>query len=428
MIKNMQLQAWLWKWHFIAGLMVLPFILLLSVTGVIYLFKDNYEQMALRDMSTVTVPVKAERTAYEQQWQSAKTVGGNKINAMLLPSSEEQATVFSAGRFSGKSWVYVDPYNGQVTGNIAVADTFMQQVRNLHGELLLGDYGTKVVELVASWMVVLILTGLYIWWPKKVAGRSWLKGSLIIRRGQGKRIFWRDMHAVLGFWSSLVLLVILAGGMPWTDVFGSNYKSLRDATGTGYPVHWRNSKGLESKVTNQRLSLDAMVQIAQAQQLPGTVTLKLPLSDKAVFSVSNRADDLQQQQVLHFDQYSGHLVKALSWQEVGIMSSGRQIVMRLHQGQYFGIANWLIVLLAASALAVMSASALISYIMRKPAGKIGIPKVPSGFQVGKALLVGILVLALVLPLFGASLVLIVVLDALAKRIVSRAGPQAWSGN
>ena len=43
MKTNTKLNKWLWKWHFIAGLILLPFILLLSVTGVIYLFKAQYE-------------------------------------------------------------------------------------------------------------------------------------------------------------------------------------------------------------------------------------------------------------------------------------------------------------------------------------------------------------------------------------------------
>ena len=34
------LNSWLWKWHFIAGLISLPFVFLLAVTGGIYLFKD----------------------------------------------------------------------------------------------------------------------------------------------------------------------------------------------------------------------------------------------------------------------------------------------------------------------------------------------------------------------------------------------------
>ena len=43
-MKNRQLFAWVWRWHFIGGLFSLPVILLLAFTGVLYLFKDAYEE------------------------------------------------------------------------------------------------------------------------------------------------------------------------------------------------------------------------------------------------------------------------------------------------------------------------------------------------------------------------------------------------
>ncbi|MGY2735984.1 PepSY domain-containing protein [Sphingomonas sp. UYP23] len=46
-----QRYRWVWRWHFYAGLFVLPFILILSVTGSIYLFKPQVEQWKERAFS-----------------------------------------------------------------------------------------------------------------------------------------------------------------------------------------------------------------------------------------------------------------------------------------------------------------------------------------------------------------------------------------
>ena len=51
-----------------------------------------------------------------------------------------------------------------------------------------------------------------------------------MRLKQGKRILFRDLHTVLGFWVSLLLLLTLAGGFPWTDVFGANLKWVQKLT------------------------------------------------------------------------------------------------------------------------------------------------------------------------------------------------------
>ena len=45
----------IWRWHFYAGLFVLPFIMVLSLTGSIYLFKpqiDRWEERAYRNLGS----------------------------------------------------------------------------------------------------------------------------------------------------------------------------------------------------------------------------------------------------------------------------------------------------------------------------------------------------------------------------------------
>ena len=42
-----------WRWHFYAGLVVLPFMMLLAVTGGLYLFKDEIEAVLYRPLQTV---------------------------------------------------------------------------------------------------------------------------------------------------------------------------------------------------------------------------------------------------------------------------------------------------------------------------------------------------------------------------------------
>ena len=399
MKKNLDLNRWFWKQHIVAGLIVLPLMLLLSISGTIYLFKDNYEAAVYRDIRQVTPsgPV----LSYEAQRQIAQAAAGVPLTRLVLPSEDDRATEFVAGQRAAKRTFYVHPTQGQVTGTVVQAETLMHKVRKLHGELLLGKAGTLVVELGASWLFVLLITGLYVWWP----ARRWsVAGFFTVRRHRGRRLFYRDLHAVLGFWCSLFLLLILAGGMPWTDVFGAQYKRLQELTNTGYPDTYRG-KGVKSRGSGIPLSLDQMVAIAEQQQLKGTVSVGLPRSPQSVFTVSNRARYLRDQWVIHFDQYSGEKILAHPWRDVGLMMNLRQVMMRLHEGQY-GLWNWLLLLLAAGVLSVSIVAGGISYFMRKPKGRWGLPAVPQRFVVGPVLLLIILILAVVFPLLGASLLLL----------------------
>lgn len=399
MKKNRTLHYWLWKWHLIAGLISLPFIILLSVTGTVYLFKEAYEEPLYRPIREV-VP-QQHSISYQAQWELANENAIKKPTAMIIPTSPREATAFESGKFGGKSTLYIDPYTATVSGELLSKDSLMHRIRKLHGELLLGTYGTKLVELIASWMVVLILTGLYIWWPVRGKG---VKGLFLVRTKEGKRTLFRDLHAVTGFWFSLLLLMVLAGGLPWTDVFGANFAKLQEITNTGYPTSW-NGNGLYSKEKPQPMDLDKMVSLAKGLRLEGTTAISLPQGKNGIFSVSNTSVDQSTQKMVHFDQYTGEQLMRYDWEDVGFLMRARMWAMAFHQGE-FGPWNWLLMFFTGLALTLMCVAAIISYFIRKRKGDWGLPKVPQTYAIGYGVRAAIVFLGLALPLFGASLLAI----------------------
>lgn len=411
-MKNRKLNQWLWKWHFIAGLVSLPFVLVLSITGAIYLFKPNVEAPILQSIQKI----KAEENrplSYQKLWEIASKTLKKKPNSVVVSTDKNAATEFVSGRFSHKKSVFINPYNGKVSGSFSSKETWMHTVRKLHGELLGGKIGTKLVELIASWLVVLVITGLYIWWPFQRG----IKGVFTIRFKEGKRTFFRDLHAVTGFWISGLLLLTLAGGFPWTDVFGSNFKTLQKITNTGYPKTW-GGRGLTSVVKDKKLTLNEMVTIANKQNLKGIVSVGLPRSPKSTFSISNKTVDLNAQKMLHFDQYSGELIKQHNWSDVGFLMRGRMWVMAFHQGQ-FGGWNWWLMFTLSIVLTIMSVSAIISYLYRKPKDNWGIPKISNKFKLDKGIIALIILLGIIFPMFGFSLILILGYETFGKYFVRR---------
>jgi len=409
MKKNSKLNQWLWKWHFISGLVSLPFVLILSITGIIYLFKSDYETPKQKHIKEVIV--QGDPISLQQQWEIANKNAIKKPNSIVISNVPDQATEFVSGRFGGKSSLFINPYTGKVSGEIISKQTDMYTVRKLHGELLMGKFGTKIIELIASWMIVLIITGLYVWWPSN----GWkLKGYFIPRTHLDKRTFYRDIHAISGFWISILLLMILAGGFPWTDVFGGNFKQLQKITNTGYPVTWQGNQ-LQSSTLSTPLTLDQMVAKAEDLKLPGQVTLSFPKGPKGVFSITNvHPSDLSSQQKIHFDQYSGKVILKHRWEDVGILMRARMWFMAFHQGE-FGIWNWLLILFTAVILTIMSVSAILSYLLRKRKNSLGIPKVPATFKVGYGIIGILILLSIIFPLLGISLLLIISIEYLTKK-------------
>jgi uncharacterized iron-regulated membrane protein len=398
----------IWKWHFIGGIISAPIVAILAITGIIYLFKDSYE--APQKQELLRIEQKTEnKMSFQQQWAFAQKEWEKKPTGVILPTNENECTEFISGKFSHKSILYIDPYAQKVKGQINISNTDMHTVRKLHGELLLGSVGTKIVELVASWMVVLIITGLYLFWPR---GRGW-KGFFTVRTNQSKRILFRDVHALSGFWFSFLLLLVLAGGLPWTDVWGEGFRMVQQKTGSGFPATW-DSRMFNSNPKGDPIPLDEIITKAKELCLKGKTVIDLPQSAKGVYSIYNETNELGEIKKIHLDQYSGKVLASHTWSDVGILMKARMWTMAFHQGE-FGLWNWYLMIFVAIGLFTLSMSAIISYAYRKTPGTLAIPKVPEHISFGIPLIVIVVMLGILLPLFGLSVLLLFLYSKLMQR-------------
>jgi uncharacterized iron-regulated membrane protein len=97
-------------------------------------------------------------------------------------------------------------------------------VRTIHSELLAGRTGSILIELAASWAIIMLITGLYLWWPRE----SSRPAGVLYPRCAGRRVFWRDLHAVTGIWVSRFAMFLLITALPWTTVWGAGLQQVRD--------------------------------------------------------------------------------------------------------------------------------------------------------------------------------------------------------
>ena len=81
--------------------------------------------------------------------------------------------------------VYVNPYTANVLGALDDRGTVMWTVRYLHSLKYFGPTARKLIEIAGGWATLLVLTGIYLWWPRRKG-----KGGVISVRGKPKsRVF-----------------------------------------------------------------------------------------------------------------------------------------------------------------------------------------------------------------------------------------------
>jgi uncharacterized iron-regulated membrane protein len=228
----------LWRWHFYAALFVMPLLVVLAITGTIYCFQPQIEPLLYPERLVVEPAATPRLTedALLARATAAMPPGSRALRASIGTNPRRSAEFVFAVPGGDKQSVYLNPYNGTVLGTLSVDHRFMQVDRMIHRKLLLGKPGELVMELAACWTLVMIGTGVALWWPR---APSTLRMSLLPRFGQRARPFWKSLHGALGIWLAAGALAFVLTGLPWSGSWGRQFKALATQANLGSPPDTR---------------------------------------------------------------------------------------------------------------------------------------------------------------------------------------------
>jgi len=421
-----------WRWHFYAGMLCVPFVLWLAVTGSIYAWRPQIEAWLDRPYDSLA-PAAARASPEAIAAAAVAAVPGSRLHKYELPQSDRSAVRVLVGTSAGDRRVYIDPYRLTVLSVVIEDRRPMQTVSHLHGELLAGAWGSYIVEIAACWTFVMVLTGLYLWWPR---GRRGLAGALYPRLSGGRRLFWRDLHAVTGIWASLFALFVVTTGLPWAKAWGSYFKQIRTVTGTlDGPVDWTiggrkpsddpmlgdhaGHMGMAMEHGGTRPGeLNRAVAVATALHFAPPVLVSPPGKQPHGWTISSDAADRPLRAQTVVDGATGAVLARKDFAERHWIDRAVGYGIATHEGQLFGIANQSLITLGALMLMTLSASGANSWWRRRPSGRLGAPLPLSRPRFGEVLIATIVALGVAMPLFGASLLMVLAAEKGLKR---------WSG-
>lgn len=419
-----------WRWHFYAGLLVLPFMITLAVTGALYLFKDEIDGIVHSDLKLVEVQESAAKALPSQMVDAAVAVYPGtavKFTDPVSPDGSAEITVETANQ--GKLAVYVDPYTGKVLGALPDRGTVMWTIRYLHSLKYFGSFTRALIEIAGGWSILLVGTGIYLWWPRRQMG-----GVVSIRGTPRRRIFWRDTHAVTGIFVGFFIVFLAVTGMPWSGVWGAKVNDWVNGNNYGYPagvwtgvpmsdehanhlaqMSWSLEQAKVPQSSEQQnqaraVGLDEAVATFEKLGLHKGYAVNLPTDTSGVYTGSVFPDDLASQRVIHLDQYSSKPLIDVSFADYGPFAKGIEWGISVHMGQQFGLVNQLVLLAACIAIVVLAISAGVMWWKRRPSGSLGVPPLTADTRVFRGLLAILIVGGMIFPLVGISLVVMLVLD------------------
>lgn len=407
----MSLYRVLWRWHFYAGLVVAPVLLVVATTGAIYIFRAEIEDAWHARLRFVAPGVT--RLGEQAIVDRAAAVRTDlRPIALELRSEPDRAAIVRLGREPGKpgkpeATVYVDPYRGEVIGTTGGEDSdqlaaFFDVVLSIHRRLFAGTAGRLIVELTVGWTILLFVTGLCLWWPER-PGKARGVWYPRLRRAKPYVVF-RDLHAVAGFYLLAPMALIAATGLFYALIWGASFQFL---TGSSAPKP--GAAPPEMSPPGEPLPLDRLVTLARDRYPGRNLLVTLPGASDRVAKIG-AANDFNNSYgpyvsaQFELDRADGRMTAHETLAENGLYW-WHGWTYPLHVGSILGPATKVLWLAACLVLAALPITGLAMWWVRRPAGRTGFPRRPE-VPLPRPLIALIALLGLLMPAVGGSMLAI----------------------
>lgn len=390
----------IWRWHFYAGVLVSPVLMVVAMTGALYIFKDELERTIYP--GTMFVVPQAESISLNQQLAAVEaSYPGWKADTVEVDTDTTRATSIRIRQPGQSKRVYVNPHTGAIQGAIG-DDSFFRVVLTIHRQLFIGTTGRVVVELVTCWAIVLLITGLYLWFPRR-RERVW--GVILPRLRANPYTALRDLHAIGGALFMPIAVTIAATGLIYTLGWGSIYKYATDVTVAAAETH-----GTVARSVSSPLLLDeAVATVRQKFAAASFIDVQLPANPGDALVARARLGERsgpRNRAVLTLDRSTNAVISIRTSDQSPALSWWRSTWnYPLHVGSVLGTPTKVIWLFACLVLTALPITGLWMWWKRRPDGRTGFPR-RSNRAIPAWLIAAIGLIGLLLPAVGATILVI----------------------
>ncbi|MFO1058888.1 MAG: PepSY domain-containing protein [Dongiaceae bacterium] len=439
-----------WRWHFYAGLFVAPFLLVLAATGLIMVYGNSIETFLGKKYHVA--PGGERLSVVRQALAAQQAIPGGKVTMYVSPAAGDRASVFMVDAGEQNHVVSVDPHDGRILGTVLKNDTWFYWADNIHGTLLMGDFGDRLQEIAAGLGIVMVLTGLYLWWPRD--GRGLHRALLPDLRARGRRL-WKELHVTAGFYVSIVLLFFFVSGLSWTGIWGTK---LVQAWSTFPAAKWDNvpvsdethasmnhgplkevpwaleqtampasgsDAGRAGIPAGQPVNLDTVAAFARTIGFDQQFRVNLPSGATGVYTISADSMDADTtdptgDHTVHIDQYTGKVLADVGFADYSLAGKAMAVGIALHEAT-MGLWNTILNTTFCLTVMFMVASGIVMWWKRRPAGSLGAPRYPRDYRIPRTILGIGVVVSLLFPLTGLAIVAFAAIDFLLPKRLKEAG-------
>lgn len=210
--------------HLCVGVSVGIVIFIMAITGSMLAYRPQILELAEKNVRYVSDPgTDASPLSLDQLVAAVKTEHPDaKVRSILIKPAVNAAVAISLG---DAGLFYVNPYTGKILGKESNIHDFLEKVEVWHRWLgmegKLKPIGHNIKGVCNILFFIMIITGVYLWWPKNW---SWpgIKNIVVFNSlAQGRARDW-NWHNVIGFWMAPALTIITVTGVIMSYTWATN--------------------------------------------------------------------------------------------------------------------------------------------------------------------------------------------------------------
>ena len=350
----------------------IPLGVVISITcfsGAMLIFEKEITRMVQRDYYYVA-EVKGEPLPFDELIAAVEPTleDGRKITGVTISDDPEQSYKVNINT-PKRTAIYVDQYTGEVLGEPGRLEFFKDMFR-LHRWLMderpenkdAVFWGKMIVGVSTLLMVIIILTGIVLWFPKSLKALRH-RSQIALRKGWHR--FWYDLHAVGGIYATLLLLAMALTGLTWSfEWYNKGFYKLLGAdkvASAGAAV--KSSKGgAKSKIENPYLHWSDVV--AEVESRNGEF-VEMTISKGKVDVKSDNYGNQRAKDTYHFDSATGEITSVERYADKASDSKTKGWVYSVHVGSWGGMFTRVLWFLAAMLGATLPLTGYYLWIKRK---------------------------------------------------------------
>jgi uncharacterized iron-regulated membrane protein len=182
--------------HLWAGLVAALFLFGLGVSGSLVAFENEIDR-ALNPKLTWITAGSHQLTLAEMTAKLKAAYPGFDVAGMGMSDRDDVAWSAFLENDTAEHSIAFNPYTGAILGDKSAHNNFTGEVHQFHLHLLAGKTGGNIVTAAAVFLLVMAISGLVLWWPRKLLTVSWRKPWTKLNL---------EVHQVLGLYTSIFLM------------------------------------------------------------------------------------------------------------------------------------------------------------------------------------------------------------------------------